>query len=160
KERVDAIVIGLGGGAVGVAATVSVIDLDATTSAFVRDSDAFSRGGLRVLADDIAAIDTKVGSGAGGAVGVGGSVGVNSLDNVVRAQVLGGHLNALGGLVVEADSDETLTTFVGTAAGGAVGVSGNVLVSSIETTTEAIAGSGARPTLINLDPRFQSGGAF
>src|SRR5439155_14748720 len=65
-----------------------------------------------------------------------------------------------GALAVTANSDEALAALVGTAAGGAVGVAGTVVVSTVETTTEAFVGSGARATLINQDPRFQSGGAF
>ncbi|HEY1378701.1 MAG TPA: hypothetical protein VGF55_18020, partial [Gemmataceae bacterium] len=160
KEHVGKVVIGIGGGLVGVAATVSVTGLSADTEAFVRDSDAFSLGGLRVQAEDAADIDAKVGSGAGGFVGVGGSVAVTTLDNVVRAQVLGGHLNATGALVVSADSNESLSALVGTAAGGVAAVAGNVVVSTVETTTEAFVGSGARAALINQDPRFQAGGAF
>ena len=71
-------------------------------------------------------------------MGLGVSVSVNTIENVVQAQVSGGHLNSAGAIKIAADSDETLDPLVMTAGVGAVGVAGTVAVNNIQTTTEAI----------------------
>src|SRR5262249_49364285 len=69
REVIDDLVVGVGGGAIAVAGTVSVADIAGSNDAFIRDSDVFSRANLDVLANDTAILDPKVGNGAAGLVG-------------------------------------------------------------------------------------------
>ena len=154
-------VLGVVGGAIALAGSaVSVLNIDATNNAFVRDSDIYAVGNLEITANDTPTISTKVGVLDGGAVGAGAAVSVNTIQNTVQAEVLGGHLNATVQIYVAATSNESIAPFVGTGSLGAVALAGAVAVDSITTTTQALVENGTRPALINQDPRFQKGGAF
>jgi hypothetical protein len=160
REKLDLAVVGIAGGVVGVSGAVSVTDVADHNTAFVHDSDIFSHHDISVLADDTVTTHTDVGSLGAGAVGLGVSVSVNTIENVVQAQVLGGHLNAAGATTIAADSDETLDPLVMTAGLGAVGVAGTVAVNNIRTTTEATVQDGSRTSLLNQDPAYKSGVSF
>jgi len=168
-EDVQRTVVGGAGGVVGVAGAVSVLNVNVTNNAFVRDSDIYSvpipfsstyQGDVAITANDTTTVGTKVGTLAGGVVGAGAAIGVNSIQNTVQAEVLGGHLNAVGAITVAATSNETIAPFAGAAVVGAVALAGAVSVDTINTTTQAIVGNGSRPSLLNQDSRFQQGGTF
>ena len=160
RETLDLIEVGIAGGVVGVAGAVSVTDVASHSEAFIRDSDVFSHGALSVLADDTVHVNPTIGSLGGGAVGLGTSVSDNTIENVVQAQVFGGHLNSQFAIIVAADSDETLDPLVMTGGVGAVGVAGTVAINNIQTTTEATVADGSRPSLFNQDPAYKSGVNF
>lgn len=160
RENIAPVAAGLAGGLAAVMGAVSITAIDGDNDAFISASDVFSRGELVVLADDDARIDAGIGVVATAFVGAAGSVSVNLITNTTRAQVIGGQINAVGALRVEADSDESITTTVGTGAVGTGGLAGGVTVNTIETTTEANVVAGGRASHLNQDARFQAGGAF
>ncbi|NTV29982.1 MAG: hypothetical protein HGA80_07890, partial [Candidatus Omnitrophica bacterium] len=146
-----------------IAGSVSVVDINNTNQAYIKDSDVDSRGDLKVLAQDESDITTKVVVVAGSLKGAaGGSVAVNNIGNNTTAKVIGGDLNAVGSTEVLADSDESIDTLVGTGSIGlGLGVAGAVSVNTIGTTTEAGVGSSAtRASSINQDARYQASGTF
>ncbi len=159
-ETVDMTVLGIVGGAVAVAGAVSVLNIDATNNAFVHDSDVYSLDGINIAANDTPSISTKVGVLDGGAVGAAHSVSVNTIQNTVQAEALGGHLNATLGINITATSNESIAPFVGTGSLGGVALAGAVAVDTITTTTQALVENGSRPALINQDSRFQPGGVY
>ncbi len=159
-ETVDMTVLGVVGGAVALAGAVSVVNIDATNNAFVHDSDVYAEGNLDITANDTPTISTKVGVLDGGAVGAGASVSVNTIQNTVQAEDLGGDLNATVQVDIAATSNESIAPFVGTGSLGGVALAGAVAVDTITTTTQALVEDGSRPALINQDPSWQKGGAY
>jgi filamentous hemagglutinin family protein len=166
KEEILSIAAGLGvGGTVGVAGSTSVLSMTTVTSATtgtgsVVDAD----GNVRIVATDDTETDVIDGTLAAGfgAAGVGGAVGVTRIEKDTTAGVgVGATVNARGndtasmqalsgndlsdrdpitGLMVEANSSEDLFSV---AASGA-GVSGAVTVTSVDSDTTAVIGSGAQ----------------
>ena len=170
-ENIQRTVVGGGFGAVGVSGAVAVLNVNVVNSAFVHDSDVYAvaifplqgvvMGNLSITVNDTTTVGTKVGDLAGGAVGAGASINVNTIQNTVEAQVLGGHLNASGATTVAATSNESITPLTGTGSLGVAALAGAVTVNTIQTTTQAVIASGSRPSLINLGfVRFQAGGVF
>ena len=170
NEEILSIAAGLGvGGTVGVAGSTSVLSITNVTSATtgtgsVVDAD----GNVRIVASDDTETDVIDGTLAAGfgAAGVGGAVGVSRIeknttagvgvDATVKArgngaaamQALSGNdLNdrdAITGLMVEARSSEDLFSVAASGAGGFyAGVSGAVTVTSVDSDTTAVIGSGA-----------------
>ena len=165
NENIQRTIVGGAGGFVGVAGAVSVLNVNVADKALVRDSNIYSfrdilqggpqEGNVSVTANDTTAVNGKVGTIAGGAVGAGASIDVNTIQNTIQAQVLGGHLNALNALTVAATSNESITPFTGTASVGAVALAGAVAVDTIDTTTQALVANGTRPSLINQEAGYQ-----
>ncbi|MFV0666095.1 MAG: hypothetical protein ACK5NS_20770, partial [Denitromonas sp.] len=170
QEEILSIAAGLGvGGTVGVAGSTSVLSLTNVTSATtgtgsVVDAD----GNVRIIATDDTETDVVDGTLAVGlgAAGVGGAVGVTRIEKDTTAGVgLGATVNARGnntasmqalsgndmsdrdaitGLMVEANSSEDLFSVAASGAGGFyAGVSGAVTVTSVDSDTTAVIGSGA-----------------
>jgi hypothetical protein len=158
-EKIDEHVIGVVGGAVALAGTVSVVDITSHNNAFIHASEVNSKGDLAVLANDSATVNALVGTVVGGAVGAGASVSIDTIKTTVEATAVGATLNALGALTIAADSHETLKPVVAAGSLGALALAGVVSINTIETTTEAQIFSGGNPTTINQDPNFQPGGA-
>ena len=133
-ENIQRTIVGGGFGAVGVSGAVAVLNVNVVNSAFVHDSDIYAvaifplqgvpMGALSITANDTTTVGTKVGDLAGGAVGAGASINVNTIQNTVQAQVLGGHLNASAALTVAATSNESITPLTGTGSLGAVALAG------------------------------------
>src|SRR5262249_50335299 len=140
------------------AGAISVGSIDDASEADIVSSDVFSHGGIAVLAKDNAHLDPNLGAIAGGVAGAGGSVYVGSITNTTREQLLGAHLNATGLTTVDADTTELVDPFVGTLAGGLVGLAGAVTVTTVETVAEAnVKSQGGRTTQINQSGAFQPG---
>jgi filamentous hemagglutinin family protein len=170
KEEILSIAAGLGvGGTVGVAGSTSVLSMTNVTSATtgtgsVVDAD----GNVAIVASDDTETDVIDGTLAAGfgAAGVGGAVGVTRIEKDTTAGVgVGATVNARGnntgtmqalsgddlsdrdpitGLMVEATSSEDLFSVAASGAGGFyAGVSGAVTVSSVDSDTTAVIGSGA-----------------
>lgn len=170
QEEILSIAAGLGvGGTVGVAGSTSVVSITNVTSATtgtgsVVDAD----GNVRIVATDDTETDVIDGTLAAGfgAAGVGGAVGVTRIEKDTTAGVgAGATVNARGngtasmqalsgddltdrdaitGLMVEANSSEDLFSVAASGAGGFyAGVSGAVTVSSVDSDTTAVIGSGA-----------------
>ena len=82
--------------------------------------------------------DITAAAAADAFAGTGGSVFVNSLENLVRAFVESANLNAVGAIEVIAKSRDDIDLVVGTGGAGTVaGAAGAVSLTLIETTTEA-----------------------
>ncbi len=170
NEEILSIAAGLGvGGTVGVAGSTSVLSMTNVTSATtgtgsVVDAD----GNVAIVASDDTETDVIDGTLAAGfgAAGVGGAVGVTRIEKDTTAGVgVGATVNARGnntgfmqalsgndltdrdpitGLMVEATSSEDLFSVAASGAGGFyAGVSGAVTVSSVDSDTTAVIGSGA-----------------
>src|SRR5262249_45101652 len=137
QERIDENVIGVVGGAVALAGTVSVVDITSHNDAFIHASQVNSKGDLAVLANDSATVNALVGTEVGGAVAVGASVSIDTIKTTVEATAIGATLNAMGALTIAANSHETLKPVVAAGSLGAVALAGAVSINTIETTTEA-----------------------
>ena len=157
REHVGSFTAGLGVGVVGVAGSVAVADIDSDNVASITEADVHSQGNLRVLANDAADIDIFAGIIAGGAVGIGASIGVPSITNTTTAHITGGVTDARGLTQVKADSNESIDVAVGTAGVGLAGLAGSVAVSAIGATTRAFVVTGARLSRLNQDATFRTG---
>ena len=158
SEQFEVDVVGSTGGLIAVAGSVAVTTINTGTVAFVRDSSIFSQGEAAVLAYDNAEIDPSVGALAGSAVGVAGSVSVNTIENTVLAQVFGGDMTAAGSINVMATSIDAINPYTGTISAAAIALAGAVSVDTIQTTTEADVENGTSPAILDQDGGPQSGG--
>ncbi len=169
-ENVNQIVIGVAGGEVGVAGSVSYVQIDNTTLALAQRSSLEAIGGtgtIAIGASDNSSITEKAGSGAGGLVGIGGAVSVNEIGNDTEATLAGATLNATGAITVLATSSEAIDALTGAVGIGLGGIAGAVAVNTINSQTLATLTSVGtarntliNDTLINQDPDFQAGGNF
>jgi hypothetical protein len=134
------IVVGAAGGTVGVGVAAGITVLNATTEAFI-DDGATVRAANDVTVDarssqDAILVDASLGAGF---VGVGGSVGVLTLNDTVKARIGNAAVVSAGDTVaVRAHSQTDTTTVDGGVAGGfvGVGVAVGVLVVDKSTTAE------------------------
>ncbi len=126
-------------------------------------------GNIAISAVDRTETDIIAGSLAGGLVGIGGAVGVTIIEKDTTAfvgnnTVVNARGNSSGsvstysgmdgqgnltkkdvkGLSVQAQSSEDFSTITGAGAGGFAGVAGAVVVSTIDSSTSAYIGSGAK----------------
>ncbi|MBN1586078.1 MAG: leukotoxin LktA family filamentous adhesin [Candidatus Omnitrophica bacterium] len=147
----SAVVSGSGAGTAAVAGSVAVIDVDSVNEAFINNSQVESEGDLRVLAENEVELDVTAGSvSIGGVAGVGGSVVVSSVGNRTTAYIADSQTDALGSTEVLARSDEDVTTYAASGnLGGYLGAGGSVMVTGIETTTQAYIHEGSGQTQIN-----------
>jgi hypothetical protein len=158
REDVTAVTASLqGGGAAGAAGMVSVHDVGNATAAFIDEGAQVSAtGNIKVAAEDEAELDIVTGGAAlGGAVGVAGSVNVNTLTSETRAWIASGtQVAALGaGAAMAVPTGEIAVTALGTqdvfaetfglAGSATVGAAGAVTVDIIKTTTVASIADGA-----------------
>ena len=137
-------ITGAGAGSAGVAGNVPVLTIGSLTEAHVTGSTVNTTGDLRVIADSELRIgDDPVGiiAGAvavGGAAGVGATVVVIVADPVTRAHISNSITDASGTTEVRADSLEVIRVLGITGAfGGYAGIGGAVIVSHVETETQA-----------------------
>ena len=176
-ENVVMIGFGVAAGAVGVGATVGVLSIDNQVLATIGDSSTVYAGAdVFVSASDNTHVLELSGALAAGAVGVGGAVGVMTVTKDTEATIgTSATVDALGngsgiagifdgtitsspqfetttahGVIVQAQSSESITNIVAAGAGGFVGVSGAVGVTLINAETDAVIGSGA-----NIDGHHQ-----
>ena len=117
----------------------------ATGDVTVNGHDALSFGGI-------------VGSAAGGAVGVGASLLVGSVDAQTTAEV-GGQITSGGEVYVHADLDEDTSTLAFAGAGGAIGVAAqvSVLLDSSTQTAEIDGGAKIHKALNGIDVKAENG---
>lgn len=151
RESIDLDVLGVTGGLFSLAGSIAVTEIQSHTEALIRDSHVSSTGDLLVRADDTATIDGVVSTASVGALAGGASISVNSIENTVRSQVLGGHLVALKNLEVKADSDEVIDVQTRSLGAGLVALAGTVGLNTIETTTEALVADGDQHAEINQE---------
>ncbi len=167
RERIDSTVESITGGAAAVGNAAFIANIDSTTRAFVRDSEAFAlsdtfgQGDLSIRADDSASIDISVGTDSiSGFVSAGSGFAFNMIENTVQAQVLGGNLFASNDTLVDASSDESIQSNLDSfGAGGIASMVGSVGINTIETTTEAYVGNGDLPAYLN-NPLLPSSSTF
>ncbi|KAG1649186.1 hypothetical protein GQR58_029240 [Nymphon striatum] len=124
---VIAVAVGIGGGTVGVAGTVSVT---------IVDSHAWAYTGANVV---IEAGNNQVGVTTGDV----STRAFAGRDNTIDARAVGATLNGFGGVAVTATSSEDIFGLVPAIGGGFVGVAGGVSVTLINVLTEAIIGDNA-----------------
>jgi hypothetical protein len=160
---------GLAAGTVGVGGAVTVLAVDSMTSALVGvGSDLTAGDTVLVQANDETSVLTVSGAIAAGLVGVGGSVGVITIDKLTTASmdgdvdargngagvpdvmngVITGDGDAFGratvrGLIVQAESSEDVFHLALAGGFGYVGVSGAVLVTLVDSDTTALIGGSA-----------------
>ncbi|OJX15880.1 MAG: hypothetical protein BGO82_13335 [Devosia sp. 67-54] len=139
---------GAGGSKVGVAGSLALNLINATTTAHILgDIDAHS-GASSISADQrITAKATAAPSGNGangGKVGIGASVALNLITDSVTAELPNGVTYSHGGgLAVSANSVLNTTTEAEAGAGGGVAVDAVVALATLDQTTTARIGSGA-----------------
>jgi hypothetical protein len=169
SENILLIGVGLAAGAVGVGAVVDVLSISNQTTASIGSAAIVHAGGnVLVAALDNSSVFELSGALAGGFVGVGGAVGVMLITKVTDATIgananveglgngaaasgilngviSGGAFQTVGanGVLVQAQSGETILQIVAAGGVGFVGVSGAVGVASLNITTNATVGSGA-----------------
>ena len=142
-----------GGGAAGIAATVSVTNAGDIVRGYIDASTVNPSNGSHNLAQAVRVralndFGTNVIAGGlafGGSAGVGATTDVQIVSNTVDAHISGNsNVRARnGGVAVTAYSDETIKTITVTGAGGgAAGVAGSVPIISVGSTTEgSVSGS-------------------
>jgi len=122
----------LGGGLAGVAGNVAVNYMENQVTAIIKNSTLATTQkratSITVKAENSANIDSDIGTVALGGVGAGASVGVNTLDGKVRAEVDKSSLYAKGNISVAADESRTVDQHAFTVAGGGLGLAGNVMI--------------------------------
>jgi hypothetical protein len=153
---------GVGGGLFGgVSANAASALIESQTLAYVGDDAAGSNttsvqaGSLSITARADNMINLIAGGVAGGAVGLGASVGVGLLGSTVKAY--GSHLttNVSGALAVSADTENKLQSVVVNAAAGASGGASfmaavNIMDSDTEAYLNSVSQTGSTPTSITV----------
>jgi len=163
NETISATLRGVSGGGFALAGTLSIEHLDVTNQAFVKNSNVYSIGDLKVRAHDTSAIDPVdpnnpnnspgVTSVAFGGLSGGAAISINTIENTVQAQVIGSDLGANGATSVTAGSVETINATPKSEAVGAISMGGAVSINTITTTTEATVVSGnPNKSTINQTP--------
>lgn len=152
---------GAAGGAVGVAGIVQVALAQTETKARIHDATLVTDGDVILAGWADRTIDQVVGTlGAGGTVGIGGSVVVFNARDTVIAEVVDGSsaidplvttINADGTVAIEARANtEHDTTMIGIGA-GTVGINATIFVAKSEQTVTARLGDHARVDLGRAD---------
>lgn len=135
-------VAGAGGGAAGVAGTISVNVVASDTRASIGQNARVNQDGavtsatqsVAVTADDDIRTISAGGAGAGGgAAGVGGTADVTFVKNLTAAVIeQGAHVSAAKNVTVEAEADKNIhSVVIAGAGGGAAGVAGSVSVVAV-----------------------------
>jgi hypothetical protein len=162
SEAEVAFSFGVGGGLFGgVSANAASALIKSTTLAYVGDESAGSNttsvqaGSLDITARADNMINLIAGGVAGGAVGIGASVGVGLLGSTVKAY--GSHLttNVSGALLVSAHTENKLQSVVVNAAAGVSGgasfmVAVNIIGSNTEAFLNSVNQTGSTPTSITV----------
>ena len=157
EELITTVFSAGGGGTTGVAATVSADVIANTTEASIGQSASINQTNtlahadqeVRVKAiDETSLINTAGGAGGGGSAGVGAAANVGVIAKTTTAKIGKDTLvNAKKAVEVEAASlDSTLSTTVGLAGGGSVGIGGAVAGVGIANTTQALIEDGTSVT--------------
>lgn len=148
-------VAGAGGGAAGVAGTISVNVVASDTRASIGQSARVNQDGtvtsaaqsVAVTADDEIRTISAGGAGAGGgAAGVGGTADVTFVKNKTAAVIeQGAHVSAAKDVTVEAQADKDIhSVVIAGAGGGAAGVAGSVSVVAVGSLLDGEASDGLK----------------
>ena len=130
-------------------------DVEASGAAVLGNTDAIvgagavlsTNGDLTVSSDNLIDLDVvPVGGGFAGTVGVAGAVGVTNIATSAQALINDGAiLDVAGNIDVLADTDEILTTVSAAGVvGGVASIGGSVLVTTVDTVTQARLGNGVQ----------------
>ncbi|MHC4507326.1 MAG: FG-GAP-like repeat-containing protein, partial [Planctomycetota bacterium] len=145
----------------GIGGSAAYNEINNRIESFIDDATVTSNNGsVHVLARSEATIENISAGGAGGIVGIAGSVGINLMSNQVTARITHATVTANDNVTVLADSINSITAFGGTLGVGYVGIGGTVFVSSLENTTRAFIdhstlvarGNGAVATVKTFNP--------
>lgn len=136
--------VGIGGSA-GLGGAAAYNEIGNTVKAYVEgckpqgtDKWISSSGSLTVNGKSSATIETISAGGAfGGYFGAAGSVTINTMGNTVEAYIKDSVVDVDDHVYVLAESDNTIHGYGGALAGGLVGISGAVVVNTVENTTKA-----------------------
>jgi hypothetical protein len=164
KGTIQTIAAAMGGsGIAGVAGSVAINEMDNETYAYVSGGSLTADGSIGIFSQSRNQVKIWGGAvGIGGAGGVGGTVAVNNIDNITKAYVTNNaNLTAKGqvslelpkekssdssanisGVGIVAVNNEDVEVKVGTVSVGGIGLSGTVVVNSIENKTQAYVSSG------------------
>ncbi|MFA5537243.1 MAG: hypothetical protein WDA53_08750, partial [Bacillota bacterium] len=136
---------------------VSVITMKNSNEAFVDNAVLYSRNFIVIESLHNVKINNIIAqAAAGGFAGGGGSIFLNSLENLVRAYVQNSALNAVNAITVKAKSLDDLQSIIGTGGAGlVVGAAGAISLTLIDNITEAYLHGD-----INPDNDFKSGGLY
>ncbi|MCB1490937.1 MAG: leukotoxin LktA family filamentous adhesin [Rhodobiaceae bacterium] len=126
---VDSQVYGLSGGTVGITATILVSRFEQDVAARIGSHASVTAGGdATVNAEQSFTQIATMGAVAGGAVGIGATIGVNSMANSVLAEIDDGAVvTADGSVAVSASGERNYTGVAVGLAGGAYAFSGAIL---------------------------------
>ena len=147
-NKADAEVYGgsLSGGGAGVGAVSDTILFNNVTKAGIESSQVKAEGDISALTDSVERYNAVLVSGAGGSFGLAGNVAVASLNNINEAYIKNGVIDGAGNVEVSAldraelgrkDGEDFAVAVGSLAAGGAAGIGGSVLVSSVNNATKA-----------------------
>ncbi len=121
-------------GLVGVGGAASYNEIENTVRAAIESNSSVvaTSGDVLVQTAEHAKIGTLAAGGSGGVAGIGGSVSVSIIANVVQAQILNANVTAFGNVAVFADDVDSMQAYGGQVAVGAVGVGASVAVLTLE----------------------------
>ena len=140
REDLDSTVVsGSISGAVGLAGSVSKVDVQSDNDAYITDSEIAADGDIDVNAENDSSITAIAGSaGIGGAVGVAGSVVIANIKNDTDSYITLSDIESDGRTSVTSDTEELITAYAATASLGAyVGAAGSVTVETIKSDSRA-----------------------
>ncbi|MGC6476026.1 MAG: leukotoxin LktA family filamentous adhesin, partial [Parvibaculales bacterium] len=147
QEDLLQIAMSINGGLVGVTGAAGVVVVSNLTEAEIEAGAIVTADdSIRVQATDDSEIDAIIITGAGGAVGVGGSVGTYVLENITRAQI----------------EQNAQVTALAEAAGDGIAALTGAITSTDQTSTQAVRqqdGSLQDQTITTSDTNFVSGNA-
>ncbi|GGD20851.1 leukotoxin LktA family filamentous adhesin [Sinisalibacter lacisalsi] len=127
---VDSDIYGIGGGTVGIAATIFVSRFEQTVAARLGNHATVIEGSDSLAVNAFQHFDQSatIGAAAGGFVGVGAGIGANSMANSVLAEIgRGASVMVSGDVIVRAKGIRDYAGVAFGAAGGALAFSGSVL---------------------------------
>lgn len=123
---------GVAGAGAGVAGAVSVNNINSKVKTNITNAAlTAANGSIAVAAKNTVAIDAYTGGIAAGAVGVGASVTVNTIDSTVQSNVTNSNLTAQKDITVTAEEFRDISQLATNAAAGGAAVGGNILITNV-----------------------------
>lgn len=123
---------GVAGAGAGVAGAVSVNNINSKVKTNITNAAlTAANGSIAVAAKNTVAIDAYTGGIAAGAVGVGASVTVNTIDSTVQSNVTNSNLTAQKDVTVTAEEFRDISQLATNAAAGGAAVGGNILITNV-----------------------------
>ncbi len=125
-------------GVVAIGGSAAYNEIHNTVKAYADHATLTSKTGNIILrATSNSAIKTVAAGGSFGIVGIAGSVAINLMENDVDAHISDSQVDAQGTVLVLADSVNTVRTWGGTIAVGAVGIGGTAVINTLDNVTRA-----------------------